>query len=1120
ERKEEYKSARGKAGWRRADWDEALEMIGAAQIYTIQEYGADHLASFSPIPAMSLVSFLSGQRLNNLLGGTMLSFYEWYHDLPHIMPMIFGDQTDVHESADWYQSAYWMVIGSNLPMTRTPDAHFASEHKYNGGKLVNLAPDYSDVTKFSDLWVPAQEGTDGAFLQSCIHVILQECFHDEPVDYFTDYVKQYSNLPFLVRLEKDDEEGYLQGRFLRASDFGEYDDEENDEWKLLMADAETGELRLPPGSIGFRWEDDEPGRWNLEQRDVETGEEYDPLLTLLDGEDWEEVPVRFADFVDTYELQVGTTEGGGQPADDRIRNVPARRVETEDGDEVLVTTAFDLLMAQMGVDRDLGGDYPDGYDDEDSAFTPAWQESETGVSANLVTRVAREWAETARKTEGKCLFITGSGILHWFHGGTLTYRAMCVMGILTGCMGRNGGGFAHYVGTEKVRPYAAIGVLGGGGDWGNPARFQNSTSYFYFHTDQWRYDGMQLTSQWSPWAEEYPERGNHSAEQNVHAVRQGWLPFYPQFDKRSPQDVLEEARADGAETEEEVAEWVADQFDEGDLQFALEDVDAEPNHPKFMWIYRGNLIGTSMRGHEYGLKHFLGTHNNVLGDERAQDHVDSVEWHEEAPIGKMDMVVNANLRMDSSANYSDIVLPTAHWYEKYDLTCTDLHSFFHPFTPAHDPPWECRSDWDIFESIARKFTDLAEDHLAEPVEEIVLTPHETDTPEELAQPMGEGGRDWTKEGVEPVPGENFPHVEVVERDYTEIYDKFVSLGPEIAEEGGFGAKGIDTGLPEVYEELKHENHLVGTHQGRPSMVDAEEVAEIILKISPETNGEVSYKLFEELEDQTGLDLTHLIEGDRDVSRQYSDLISQPRRSLTSPHWSAIEEDGRTYSPWTMNIETLKPFRTLSGRMEVYFDHRAYRELGESLPTYKPPIDMASVGDCPPAKVTDDSKMFRFVTPHGKWQIHSMFWDSWHMQNMFRGGPVVWIGEDDARQLGIEDNDWVEVYNENGIIVARAVISQTMPDDLAIMYHMSERHVNVPFSDKAREEGASDLRGGNNNATTRIKMNPATMIGGYANFSYFLNYWGTSPSERDCAVMIRKMPDQDVIYREEDLPQMQ
>src|SRR5690606_29462601 len=133
----------------------------------------------------------------------------------------------------------------NLPMTRTPDAHFASEFKYNGGKIVNLSPDYSDVTKFADLWVPVRAGTDGAFLQACIHVILQECYADAEVRYFRDYVTRYSNLPFLVVLEEDGAGGYLQGRFLRASDVAAYAGEEHGEWKLLMADAATGAPRLP-----------------------------------------------------------------------------------------------------------------------------------------------------------------------------------------------------------------------------------------------------------------------------------------------------------------------------------------------------------------------------------------------------------------------------------------------------------------------------------------------------------------------------------------------------------------------------------------------------------------------------------------------------------------------------------------------------------------------------------------------------------------------------------------------------------------------------------------------------------------------------------------------------------
>ncbi len=1116
ERSKAYRQARGKAGWRRTTWDESTEIIAAAKIYTIKKYGPDHLAAFSPIPAMSMVSFTSGHRLGNLMGSTMLSFYEWYHDLPHIMPMMWGDQTDVHESADWYQSAYWIVMGSNLPMTRTPDAHFASEHKYNGGKIVNLSPDYADITKFADLWVPVRAGTDGAFLMACIHVILKEFHVDAKTPYFIDYTKQYTNLPFLVILDEQADGDCLSGRFLRASDVAAFAGEENAEWKMPMFDA-GGELRLPGGSVGFRWETEKTGRWNNKNEDVTTGKAFDPLLTCLDG-DHEVVQVKFADFTHTFNTELGTTEGTGQRSQGMSRGVPSRTVTTTDGKTVRVTTAYDLLLAQFGVDRGLGGDYPAGYDDADKPYTPAWQEQETGVGRELVLRVAREWADTANKTKGKCLFITGSGILHWYHGGTLIYRAEAVMGILTGCQGVNGGGFAHYVGTEKIRPFAAIGMLGGAADWSAPPRHMHSTSYFYFHTDQWRYDGMSLDPLWAPWAEKFPAKARHAATMNSLAVRNGWLPFFPQIDKKNPLEVIKEARAAGCKTDREVADWVAGQFKDGKLKFALNDVDAPENHPKVLWIWRGNLIGTSMRGHEYALKHLLGTHNNVLGEDRAKDLVDEFEWHDEAPLGKLDLVYNVNLRMDSSANYSDIVLPTAHWYEKYDLTCTDLHSFFHPFTPAHDPPWETRHDWEIFKLIAQQISMLAKTHIPEPVEDLVMTALITDTPDEMAQPMGEM-TDWAAGEAEPIPGKTFPNVRVVTRDYTRLEEMYTTLGPRVCQPNGYGAKGINIDLSETVEEMK-ESYLVGEKDGRVSLESAQQVAEVILRISPESDGEISHKFFETLEKQTGLELTHLIEGDREIAHHFPDLISQPRRSITSAHWSAIESPGRTYCPWTMNIETLKPWHTLTGRQEIYFDHRIYRELGENLPTYKPPVDMVKIGDAQVTKMEPNSKVFRFLTPHGKWQIHSMFVDTWHMLNMFRGGQTIWINHQDAAEIDVKDNDWLEVYNENGIVVARAVVSNTMPRDTVIMYHASERHVNVPFSSLARERGVSDLRGGNNNAPTRIMMNPSTMVGGYANWTYFLNYWGTSPSERDCAVFIRKKPmekdGRKVIYQERDL----
>ncbi len=135
-----YKSARGKGGMVRVGWDEAMEIVAAAYVHTIRTWGPDRIAGFSVIPAMSQVSYGAGGRLHELIGGTMLSFYDWYADLPPASPQVFGDQTDVPEAGDWYNSQYLMMWGSNLPLTRTPDAHFMTEARYHGQKVVAVSP--------------------------------------------------------------------------------------------------------------------------------------------------------------------------------------------------------------------------------------------------------------------------------------------------------------------------------------------------------------------------------------------------------------------------------------------------------------------------------------------------------------------------------------------------------------------------------------------------------------------------------------------------------------------------------------------------------------------------------------------------------------------------------------------------------------------------------------------------------------------------------------------------------------------------------------------------------------------------------------------------------------------
>ena len=209
----------------RSTWDEVVEIIAAAHVYTVKRWGPDRIAGFSPIPAMSPVSYASGARFLELIGAPMLSFYDWYADLPNASPQMFGDQTDVPESGDWWDAGYLVMWGSNVPMTRTPDAHWMTEARYRGQKVVAVAPDYAENVKFADEWVPAQPGTDGALALALGHVVLKEYFVDRQVPFFTEYNQRYTDLPFLVALDEDPDPaaaegatGYRPGKYVVAGD--------------------------------------------------------------------------------------------------------------------------------------------------------------------------------------------------------------------------------------------------------------------------------------------------------------------------------------------------------------------------------------------------------------------------------------------------------------------------------------------------------------------------------------------------------------------------------------------------------------------------------------------------------------------------------------------------------------------------------------------------------------------------------------------------------------------------------------------------------------------------------------------------------------------------------------
>ena len=1064
------------------------EIIGAANVYTAKKWGPDRIVGFSPIPAMSMVSYAAGTRYLSLIGGVAMSFYDWYCDLPPSSPQTWGEQTDVPESADWYNSGFIMLWGSNVPQTRTPDAHFFTEARYKGAKAVVVTPDYSEASKFADLWLHPKQGTDAALAMAMGHVILKEWHLARKSPYFEDYCRRYTDLPMLVRLEERDGK-LVPDRFLRASDFPDHLGQANNpEWKTLVLDQSGERIVAPNGSVGFRW--GEQGKWNLEAKDGNSGEPVNPHLSLIDVRDGV-AGVAFPYFGGAQHQHFKSTRHDSV----LVRNVPVKKVRTAGG-EVTVATVFDLLVANYGIDRGLGGNNVAATFEDDVPYTPAWQERITGVPRAHVIATAREFADNAHKTKGRSMVILGAAVNHWYHGDMI-YRGIINLLVLCGCIGQPGGGWSHYVGQEKLRPQTGWTPLAFALDWHRPPRQMNSTSFFYAHTDQWRYETLATSEILSPLADPAQAAAMKGSliDFNVRAERMGWLPSAPQL-MQNPLQVARDAAAAG----KDAPAHAVDALKSGRLQLACEDPDDPRAFPRNMFIWRSNLLGSSGKGHEYFLKHLLGTQHGVqgkdLGAMGAEKPVE-VPWHEQAPEGKLDLLVTLDFRLSTTCLYSDIVLPTATWYEKHDLNTSDMHPFIHPLSAAVDPAWQARSDWEIFKGIARKFSELATGHLG--VEkDLVLSPILHDTPAELAQPFAP--KDWKKGECEAKPGRTMPAMTVIERDYPATYRKFTALGPLMSKVGN-GGKGIAWNTEDEIAFLKQLNGEVreeGVTKGLPKIESDVDATEVILALAPETNGHVAVKAWSALSKATGRDHTHLAVPREDDKLRFRDLQAQPRKIISSPTWSGIESEHVTYNAGYTNVHELIPWRTLTGRQQLYQDHAWMLAFGEGLCLYKPPIDTKTVRPLIHKRSNGNPEIaLNFITPHQKWGIHSTYTDNLIMLTLSRGGPIVWLSEIDAGRIKVEDNDWVEAFNVNGALVARAVVSQRVPEGMILMYHAQEKIVNVPGSE------ITNTRGGIHNSVTRTCLKPTHMIGGYAQQSWGFNYYGTIGTNRDEFVIVRK-----------------
>jgi len=349
-----------------------------------------------------------------------------------------------------------------------------------------------------------------------------------------------------------------------------------------------------------------------------------------------------------------------------------------------------------------------------------------------------------------------------------------------------------------------------------------------------------------------------------------------------------------------------------------------------------------------------------------------------------------------------------------------------------------------------------------------------------------------------------PKLIVVKRDYRQIGEKMGALGP-LVDQLGTNTKGVPVSvLPEI-EILRHSNGVIshGIAAGRPSLARDVDACETILALSGTTNGRVAVAGFRALERRTGQKLTDLALDNEGKRITFADTQARPVPVITSPEWSGSEHGGRRYTAFAINVERLKPWHTLTGRQHFFIDHDWMTELGEQLPIFRPPLNMHRIFGSQ-AESLEKEVTVRYLTPHSKWSIHSEYQDNLFMLSLSRGGQEIWMSVEDADAIGVVDNEWIEAYNRNGVVVARACVSHRMPKGTVFMYHAKDRVVDVPLAE------TSGKRGGIHNSLTRLILKPTHLIGGYAQLTFAFNYLGPTGNQRDEVTVIRRR-SQDVEY---------
>jgi sulfite dehydrogenase (quinone) subunit SoeA len=198
-------SERGASEFERISWDEAFSML-ESRLRAIRAEDPKKFAFFTGRDQMQALTGLFARQF----GTPNYAAHGGFCSVNMAAGMIYSIGGSFWEfgGPDLDRAKLFVMLGTAEDHHSNPLKIALSKFKRGGGRFISVNPVRTGYSAIADEWIPIRPGTDGALLMCLSRELIRENLID------ADFVKQYTNGPFLVNVdEASDEHGlFVQGQ--------------------------------------------------------------------------------------------------------------------------------------------------------------------------------------------------------------------------------------------------------------------------------------------------------------------------------------------------------------------------------------------------------------------------------------------------------------------------------------------------------------------------------------------------------------------------------------------------------------------------------------------------------------------------------------------------------------------------------------------------------------------------------------------------------------------------------------------------------------------------------------------------------------------------------------------